>query len=66
MALQDWALELKHYASPGLMLVICGRKLDLGEILRVDRGMGEAYAAEMGEVMLRLRRRMVKMLRIRF
>ena len=32
------------------MLVICGNKSDLGEFRRVDRGVGEAYAAEMGAV----------------
>ena len=50
VALQDWALELKHNASAELMLVICGNKSDLGEFRRVDRGVGEAYAAEMGAV----------------
>ncbi|KAL3796676.1 hypothetical protein HJC23_009976 [Cyclotella cryptica] len=50
VALQDWALELQHNASPELMLVICGNKSDLGECRRVDRGVGEAYAREMGAV----------------
>ncbi len=50
VALQDWSLELKLYASPELMLVICGNKSDLGEFQRVDRGVGETCAAEMGAV----------------
>ena len=50
IVLQDWALELKHYASPELILVICGNKSDLGDFQRVDWEVGAVYVAEMGAV----------------
>jgi small GTP-binding protein len=50
VALQEWALELKHNALPDLLLVICGNKRDLEQFRRVERGVAEQYANEMGAV----------------
>ena len=48
VALQDWAMELKHNAAADLMLVVCGNKSDLNEFRRVDRAVAEQYANELG------------------
>lgn len=47
-ALQDWASELQQNAPPGLILVVCGNKLDLKEYRLIDRSTGEEYANSIG------------------